>query len=49
MEKDTVLVIKGHCFYPLCNSCREDKTFHQKHESYILELALIKLSWLDKY
>ena len=31
------------------NSCKEDKAFNQKHESYPFKLRLIKLSWLDKY
>ena len=30
-------------------SCKEDKTFHQKHEFYTFKLPQIKLSWLDNY
>ena len=32
-----------------CNSCRENKIFHQKRASYTFELTIIKLSWLDKH
>ena len=40
---------KRHYFDYQSNSCKEDKIFHQKHQSYTFKLPLIKLSWLDKY
>ena len=38
-KKDTISVVVA----------ADDKILHQKHESFTCELALIKLSWLDKY
>ena len=32
-----------------CNSCRQNKIFHQKRASYTFEITMIKLNWLDKH
>ena len=38
---------KRHYFSYHSNSCKEDKIFYQKHESFTFEIPLTKLSWLD--